>query len=296
MDYNKQLSELFDKQIIQWPLASKNYIALKGVEERVVEFDHCNIRLQHNPERIFSTGSKVSKKDIQNRACFLCSTNRPQEQESIDYKGKYELLVNPFPIMPKHFTIASKEHMPQSIEYFPDMLSLARDLHDYSIVYNGAECGASAPDHMHFQAGSKDFIQTELEVEGIIHNWDSKEVLPNLIEYTASDYLRKTILIKSDNSDKIIEEFNCILASKVQFSDQHKDAKLNVICRFDDGLWTVIIFLRDAHRPSHYHREDNILISPGVIDMGGVLICPRKEDYLNITKQEIIEIFTEVSL
>lgn len=294
MNYNSLLAELFESQIREWSLAKVNYEALKGVVERSVEFDNCTIRLQFNPARIFSTGAKVTKKDIEKRACFLCASNRPQEQKSIDYKGKYELLVNPFPIMPKHFTIASKEHIPQSANYFPDILSLAYDLHDYSIVYNGAECGASAPDHMHFQAGSKDFIQSELD--SIIRNWDSMEALPGLIEYTANDYLRRTILIRSDDSDKIISEYNNIIENKVHFSSQHKDAKLNIICRYDDGVWTVIIFLRDAHRPSHYHRADNILISPGVIDMGGVFICPRKEDFLNVTKQDIIDIFKEVSL
>jgi len=296
MDYNKRLTALFVSQIKDWPLAKENYAALKFVEERELEFGNCTIRLQHNPARILSTGANISKESIKKRACFLCASNRPQEQEGIDYMGKYELLVNPFPIMSKHFTIVHKEHVKQSVEYFPDMLSLAQDLKDYSIVYNGAECGASAPDHMHFQAGSKDFIQTELELDRIIGSGDQITFSSEIKVYKASGYLRDVLLIKSDNKASIISTINEILVKGVEYSKTHKDAKLNIICRYDNNIWTVIMFLRKAHRPSHYTREKNILISPGVIDMGGVLICPRKEDYQNITKQEIREIYSEVSL
>jgi len=296
MDINSKLSRLFDRQIIDWPLARDNYSALKQVEEREVVFDNCLVRLQHNPARILSTGAKISKKDIEKRVCFLCADNRPQEQESLDYQGKYDLLVNPFPIMPKHFTIAHKEHLPQSADFFPDMLSLAYDLYDYSIIYNGAECGASAPDHHHFQAGTKDFIQTELELASIIKNGDSLDLREGLIAYKSLNYMRSTILIKSYNKESIIEAFNDILANKVEYSEMHKYAKLNIIARVDNGVWTVILFLRKLHRPSHYTRKDNIMISPGVIDMGGVFVCPRKEDFLNITKEHIKEIFKEVSL
>jgi hypothetical protein len=296
MDLNTKLGLLFDRQIIAWPLAKNNYAALKKVEEREIVFDNCSIRLQFNPARILSTGAKISPSEIRKRACFLCAANRPSDQESLDYMNKYNLLVNPFPIMPRHFTIAHKEHVLQSADFFPDMLSLAQDLYDYSIVYNGGECGASAPDHHHFQAGSKDFIQTELELDNIIKSSDILLNKDSLIEYEACDYLRKTIIIKSDDRDAIIGEFRNLLATRVDFSTIYKDAKLNIITRFDKGVWSVIIFLRKAHRPSHYTREDSIIISPGVIDMGGVLICPRKEDFLRITKNDIIEIFEEVSL
>lgn len=296
MNYSDSINELFESQLDTWLLAKNNYLELKTVKERRVEFENCIIRLQYNPKRIKSTAANIDKEEISKRSCFLCSNSRPKEQQMIDYKGKYDILINPFPIMPIHLTIAHKGHINQSIEYFPDMLSLAFDLQEYSILYNGAECGASAPDHMHFQAGTKDFIQSELEIDKIIQSGDCIDILPNEIVYGSYNYLRKCIVIKSSDKNAIINTFNLILKRKAEYSDIHKDAKLNIISRYDEGIWTVILFLRKAHRSHHYYLKNNILISPGVIDMGGVIICPREADYLNITKEEIKEIFSEVSL
>jgi len=155
---NIQISSLLAEQKKSWKLARDNYAGLKTVRTKSFSFGDFEVKVQFNPARIVSSGAKVDAKTIAERKCFLCADNRPAEQRAVEF-GDYEILVNPFPIFPEHFTIPRKEHVDQQIKpYFADMLQLAEVLDDYLIFYNGPRCGASAPDHMHFQAGTKDFL------------------------------------------------------------------------------------------------------------------------------------------
>jgi len=155
---NTETKSLFREQVANWELARANYAGLKTVKTKVFSFDDFEIKVQFNPARIVSSGAKMDAKTIAERPCFLCAENRPAEQQGVD-AGNYTVLVNPFPIFPEHFTIPRKEHADQQIKpYFSDMLELAEALDDYLVFYNGPKCGASAPDHIHFQAGTKDFL------------------------------------------------------------------------------------------------------------------------------------------
>lgn len=155
---NQKIRDLLKEQTQNWPLARTNYEGLKTVQTRVFSFGDYNVKVQFNPARIVSSGAKVDAKTIAERKCFLCAENRPTEQTSVNF-GDYEILVNPFPIFPEHFTIAHKKHQPQQIlPFFADMLWLALAMDDYLVFYNGPQCGASAPDHLHFQGGTKDFL------------------------------------------------------------------------------------------------------------------------------------------
>lgn len=296
MSILKEVNNLFESQLREWGLAGKNYAGLRNVEERELDFKHCNIRLQFNPERIVSTGAKVGKEDIKKRKCFLCEANRPVEQRGVVYRNKYNILVNPFPIMPVHFTIPTIDHIAQSINDFEDMLFLARDLSDYSIIYNAPDCGASAPDHMHFQAGTKDFTQTERELADIMRTAQVIDFEMDTVVYHAFEYLRTCYVVVSTSFDKTVAEFKKIVKNRCLISDQYSEPRLNIICRYDDGRWTTIIFPRKKHRSSHYINMDKqILISPGTIDMAGVMITPREEDFNNVCKLKIAEIFDEVT-
>ena len=157
-DINKNIKQLFHEQVSNWELARVNFAGLTTVKSKSFSFGDFDVKVQFNPARIVSSGAKTDAKSIAARPCFLCAANRPQEQTAIDF-GDYEILVNPFPIFPEHFTIPRKEHVAQQIlPYFADMLQIAVAMDDYLVFYNGPECGASAPDHMHFQAGTKDFL------------------------------------------------------------------------------------------------------------------------------------------
>lgn len=297
MSLQDRVENLFESQLREWSLAQRNYCGLLNVEEREVKYSNFSIRLQYNPERIVSTGAKVSKEDIRKRKCFLCEENRPVEQRGIVYRGKYNILINPYPILPVHFTIPTIDHTPQTINDFEDMLLLARDLEKYSIIYNSPDCGASAPDHMHFQAGTKNFTQTERELPDLMRSSQVIDFEMDTIVYHAIDYLRTCYIIVSKDFDKSLEAFRRIINERCVMSLQYAEPRINVICRYDQGRWTTIIFPRKKHRPSHYiNIDDQIMISPGTIDMAGVVITPRQHDYQRVCKNKIAEIFQEVSL
>ena len=161
----EQVEKLIQEQLIEWPLVSQNFAALGKVQSKDITVGHVEYRAQLNPARIVSSAAKVDTKSIQERKCFLCAQNRPKEQKGVRYK-QYEILINPFPIFPRHLTIPDINHVDQKISNrIADMLDLARELDDYVIFYNGPKCGASAPDHMHFQAGNKGFMGIETDVK-----------------------------------------------------------------------------------------------------------------------------------
>ncbi|MCH5346097.1 MAG: DUF4922 domain-containing protein, partial [Muribaculaceae bacterium] len=162
----RAVENLLEQQLTAWPLAAQNYEALRNVRVKEVPVGETTIKVQFNPSRIVSTGAKVDAKSIAERRCFLCEENRPAEQRGVDF-GEYVVLVNPFPIFPRHLTIPSRHHEPQILgKRVADMAQLAKELPDYTIFYNGARCGASAPDHVHFQAGNSDFLPLQSMLEG----------------------------------------------------------------------------------------------------------------------------------
>ena len=169
-DYSNAARLLLAEQKKSWTGLRKNYDLFKGTRIKVFQFEGFTIKIQYNPGRIRSASARVDEKSINERKCFLCPDNLYEGQKAIKCGEDFLILVNPFPIFPEHFTIPHRDHIPQSIrEWFGRMLSLSKDLSKYVVIYNGPECGASAPDHLHFQAGSKNFINPNLLIEqGII--------------------------------------------------------------------------------------------------------------------------------
>ncbi len=295
---SSQIKNLLDSQIVDWELAKNNYKGLESVKVKDFSFDGFSIKIQFNPSRIISTSAKVDAKSIQERKCFLCKENLPKEQTGIDYKNEYIILVNPFPIFPEHFTIPKVDHKPQRIkENFEDILDLSKDLQDrYTVFYNGPKCGASAPDHMHFQAGIKNFMPVDYEFESIqkitLSNSDNLK-----ISYT-ENYLRNFISLESPDKYQITNAFN-----KVYDSIEHVEAKddepmMNVVASYQNDEWRIIVFPREKHRPSHYFEEGEkqILLSPASVDLGGGCITPREDDFNKITKRDIKDILTQVGV
>ncbi len=303
---NATVQHLLDSQIEVWEQAKNNYNALNGVEVKEVSLNGFPVKVQYNPARIVSSAAKVDAKSIQERKCFLCSQNRPNIQDGIEYdgvSGTYEVLINPFPIFPKHLTIPDKKHLNQTIGEdnvsgrFEDVLDLAKLIDDYVLFYNGPKCGASAPDHMHFQAGNKGFLPLE-------NNYDSlaKELIvaQNGVNiFSIPNYFNGGFVIESVDKSAAINKFNQIY-SKIPVKEGEWEPMLNVLAWFDneESKWIIFLFIRDKHRSSHFFAEgdDNILLSPASVDMGGVFITPLAKDYSKLSEKEIGEILNEISI
>lgn len=130
------------------------------MKELPLEYGTLNV--QYNPARIVSTAAKIDKAALKKRPCFLCDTNRPSCQTSMPVLGKFQLLVNPYPILPLHLTIPTRRHTAQRLSHFSKMLdTITWNLPGMFVFYNGARCGASAPDHAHLQAGQRGLVPIE---------------------------------------------------------------------------------------------------------------------------------------
>lgn len=286
------------RQKSEWELADKNYAALSNIKTKYFEILGNKIIVQFNPERIKSSTAAVDKKSIQERNCFLCDKNRPNQQREIEFNQNYKLLLNPFPIFDPHFTISSNEHKSQLISsefedlnYFIDQVGK-----EYTIFYNGPECGASAPDHMHFQSCPRSLLPIEEEYfihkkKFIYNKTNSYETEINLIQ----DGLRSYIGLEYTNCKDGRNKFDEII-KKLEKVDRNKiEPKINLVC-FKRAKNVILIFPRQKHRPDYYFKndDDKILISPAAVDIGGVIICPRENDFKKINEIVLIEIFAEI--
>jgi len=171
---NDKLFALCEHQKASWELASKNYKLLSSVESKRYYFGSYKIETQHNPKRIKSSAAKTDKESIEKRKCFLCRENLPEEQKGILLHNEYLILCNPYPIFDYHFTISKLVHTPQLIKSnLIDMLAISKVLSDFTVFYNGPDCGASAPDHFHFQACTKGAMPVEKEYENLKNNFSN---------------------------------------------------------------------------------------------------------------------------
>lgn len=298
---NAKVRCLFQEQISEWDLARKNYGSLKNVQVKTFSFGDFDIIVQFNPARIVSSGAKVDEKTIKERKCFLCLENLPPQQRGVK-AGDYTILVNPYPIFPEHFTIPRQEHIPQQIKpFFCDMLELAKSLDEFIVFYNGPKCGASAPDHMHFQAGTKDFLP-------LINDYRQlKSTHTELLEkgnhyclYYFKNYLRTVYCFEADDSEAAQCQFTKIYDNLQKGSQLQvgEEPMINVVCLFEKNQWTVFIFPRQAFRPWQYSAEEDkrLLVSPATVEMSGIFITPVEEHFKKITKENIVNILEQVSM
>lgn len=295
---SEEARKLIKDQQFEWELARKNYAGLSSVKTRKLAFDGFEMVVQFNPERIRSSAAKVDKKSIEARPCFLCEKNLPSEQRGIKVLDKYLVLVNPFPIFPEHLTIPQLQHIDQKIEgKFGDMLEISSMLEEFTVFYNGPKCGASAPDHFHFQAGIRRFMPIEFDYRKGLFFYDSW--MKNDIEIIQwSDYLRTILTLSGRNKEALINEFESIFSLLRESQPDEIEPMLNILCSHYKGRWHVHIFPRKLHRPWQYFEEGEkqILLSPASVDMGGVLITPREEDFNKLTTQDAQDIFEQVCL
>lgn len=288
----------FDNQLARWSDACERHKALDNVLVRKLD---SGILLQYNPARIVSTAANVDKKAVANRPCFLCKENRPSVQGELQALLDVEVLVNPFPILKRHLTLPLKEHTPQCLEYmFHDMLALAKEWQQRAIFYNGAKCGASAPDHAHLQSVLREDIPL---LGGALYNKlrSGSETVACCcgaeLCYCPS-YVVPLFLMKATDALAAVNMMGRLLGS-LPVGNSGEEPMINVFAVYSQGEgWTVIVFPRAKHRPACYSAEGEAcrLVSPGLLDVAGVVVTVRREDFDALTDSEVKALLREVVL
>ncbi len=292
-----ELQGFFERQLAAWPAAAERYEALKGVEVRTLEN---GLAVQFNSARAVSTAAKVDAGSVAARPCFLCAANRPAEQSQLVAMGDFEILVNPYPILPFHFTIPMKEHAAQQLRpMYASMLHMAAGWEGVALFYNGAKCGASAPDHAHFQAVRMADIPllqphwNEIVEEGA----QPVYLLPGSALYRVTGYIVPLFRIVADSVAASVELMET-LVDALPLHDGECEPRMNVIAYYSasEGYVTIVI-PRSKHRPACYgDAPGQMLVSPGTLDMAGLLITPRKCDFDAITAPVAASILQEAAI
>lgn len=290
---------LFAEQVATWEAMRRAYEALDTARRREISCDGgLSWQIQLNPGRVTSAEAKVDAASIAHRPCFLCPEHLPQEQKAILYRRTFGILCNPFPIFAPHFTVAHLGHRPQNLEEnLPALLQLARDLSpDFSVFYNGPRCGASAPDHLHFQACPAGIIPVEkIHIPAIGSRIQTEDEV-SLFDFRR--FGRHFFFLAGDIPDALCSVMKRILGALRQIMGEREEAMVNVMVSFRAGNWHIFIFPRRKHRPDAFSRtgEDRRAITPGAVEMGGLVVTTNERDFTKLDTEELIAIFTEVSV
>ena len=324
----EEVEAFFEQELREWDTARKRYEDLEQqVQQRALPLSvpggesttDITLVAQWNPARIVSTGAKIDKASIEARPCFLCDENRPKEQHSLMIEHHYQVLVNPFPILPHHYTIPTRRHKPQAIwEHFGTMRRLAWRLPHHIIFYNGPVCGASCPDHLHLQAGTRGIVPIERDW-GLFEN-QLQKLYPltggekqEMAEagntsqrcglFLLKNYVCPVFVVRS-----MPEETDSLLCQRLYralpIPEGESEPRMNVLCWREEGDESrsdeivTLIFPRKKHRPDCYRQDasEALLVSPGALDMGGLIITPREEDFQKLTPEWAADILREVTM
>lgn len=288
------LNTFIEEQLSEWPEARERYLALGQTQRRRFHLGDLEGAFQFNPARIVSTAAKTDAASVASRPCFLCKANRPKEQRVIPLNKDWEMTINPFPIFPVHFTIISTSHRPQDVPPL-EMAGIAENFPDLAIFFNGASGGASAPDHLHMQA----VLKSELPLLRIAEE-NHPDNLPGIMRSDMWGLDLPFVFLSAviTDDDEGGRDYLKMLALTGAGADGKPDKGLrNVFCwKGESGLLRLIVVPRKCHRPSNYgESEGQFIVAPGAIDMAGVVILPRKEDFERITSEDLKKIYADVS-
>lgn len=286
---------LIQQQIATWPMLREATAALDQVSYKTFSVKGSKVFAQFNAARIVSTAAKVDAATISKRPCFLCADNLPPEEKGIAFGDRFVVLCNPFPVLRNHLVISAREHTPQAIEgNFGAMLDLAQDLGEsWFVLYNGPRCGASAPDHFHFQACSR----AEVPLFDDFDFWLQRN--SNETGYVVNHNYRFNLMACGGNErEKLIDRFERTIGYLAGVTNSSDEPMLNLIATFQNGQWTVFILPRGKHRPVAYDAEGDakLTISPAAIDLAGVVVVPQPDHFARVTAGALEAIFTEVGL
>lgn len=322
---------LLERQQAEWPQLAAARARLKHIACRTVHHAGVELRLQHNPARMASSEARTDAASVARRPCFLCPEHQPSEQQSVWF-GDYRVQANPYPIFENHLTISARKHVPQLIgQELPAMLALARGLGpDFTVLYNGARCGASAPDHRHFQAGERGYLPLDTHWQA----WCSRygRTLPTLRQCEVvgvDDGMRRVVLLVSKQADDLAEAFamlRVVLTQKgvespapstrvagtpdpstqvagtpdpsTRVAGTSDEPMMNLLLGYENGFWRLMVFVRSRHRPDAFFAPDpeRVVFSPGAVDMGGVCIFPVAGDFERVSARELAAMLQQVAL
>ncbi len=313
MKKEHRIDSFINDQLSRWPLACGNFRALKNVIVKEMTINGLGVKVQFNPARIISSAARTDAASLNGRPCFLCPDNRPAEQIKKRFEGRkgkrYDILVNPYPIFPDHLVIALDRHSEQSIwKRYVDLLDLSKAYQQYVFFYNGPKCGASAPDHHHFQGAGKGLMPLESDVDMQIDIMDGKLSGEDcILEYLASvqdadlyHYDRFTsgvFVIRAETAKSSAKLFYRLLDC-APIPDGDREPRFNLFTYHTGEEYRTIVVFRSKHRSRHYFSEgpDHLTMSPGCADMAGVFITPVKEDFDKLDERLLAEMVSEVSL
>lgn len=282
----KELNKFIKDQLSVWQLASSNFRALKTAPSREVDVFGLKCRIQYNPRRVISSTADTSPAAIASRKCFLCADNRPKEQFHLGFEGRkgrnYHIQINPYPIFRGHLVIVRDEHIPQEIwHHFPDMLDFAARYKDYLVFYNGPSSGASAPDHLHFQAIPKHNLPLEEVVDEFLdHPGEPLATVKDASLYKFDGYARGVFALKATTSKSLAKLFYRLLDCTDRGKGE-EEPMFNLYAYVKNGEYRTIVVMRSAKRSHHFYSEgaDHLTISPGAADIAGLFVAPFREDY-----------------
>ena len=293
---DSSISRFFNRQLEMWEDARHRFRDLKHVEVRQLSDQ---LKVQFNPARIVSTGAKIDKHTLGERPCFLCERNRPKEQMTKQIDDHFQLLVNPFPILPVHFTIPATKHQPQSIyRHYGEMHRLLSLHSELMVFYNGPKCGASAPDHLHFQAGTSGVLPLQTNWQRLSRNLtdvislNDEEKISVLRDFLVPAFV---IISKSEDSDE--ELFHRLYRSMPMRGDE-SEPMMNIIAWRKGDEFISVVIPREKHRPDAYFAEGEaqMMVSPGALDMAGLIITPREEDFNKINLDKATALLRECGI
>jgi hypothetical protein len=277
-----EVEQLFQDQVKTWPRLARGVEGLARAQTRPERIDWFEVFVRHIPHRVTSTTAKVDAVSISKRPCFLCPQNLDAEERGVPF-GDYTMYCNPFPIVDRHLTIVHREHRNQRIAgQLGNLLDIAAALPAYFVIYNGPECGASAPDHMHFQAGLRAVFPIEKELRGVN-------------DVAVRNYARSLYLFRDSDRSRLIEKADRAIALLSDVTGKAPEPLINIAAFRGDAEWTLYLFPRSKHRPDVYHSGE-LTVSPASIDLCGLFVAPFAKDFARISGGDVAAIFKEVTL
>ena len=303
---DNQIDKFVKDQLSVWPLAAENYRSLKKAGSKVLSIGGLPVTVQLNPCRRISSEASLDKESINRRPCFLCPENRPAEQTNIEFEGRkgrrYRVTLNPYPIFPSHLVISSFEHTPQSIWHrYQDLLDFVRENNEYLGFYNGPESGASAPDHMHFQACPLGLTPLQNRVDELLAAGDDKtlDYLTNVKEarlFHLNEYARGVFVLCGATAKSTAKLFYRLLDC-APVPDGSSEPKMNIIAWCHEGEYRTAVIFRERHRPHNYSSSgaDHLAMSPGCADLAGVYVTTREEDFGKLDAGLLSQVVREVA-
>ena len=285
---------MFSRELSAHGRAFLNYEALAGVEVKDMTIDGFPAKLFFNPARVRSVMADVSPEVLQQRACFLCPDGVEENQLTHNWESPtghtYYIRVNPFPIFSPHFTVSSSVHERQELlPHLEAMLHLAKELPEMTIFYNGPMCGASAPDHMHFQAVPRH----SLPIEDHFSTNYANAILVQETDLQTHLAAVKRVLAMGTIPEEASQTGSLTIGAS---HAEEYEPRWNIVTWYED-MWHTVIFFRRESRPMCFFapEEERILFSPATVEMAGIGIVANRESFDRLTPARLRDIIREVA-